>query len=185
MRALYSVIETRRIGIFESPTGTGKTLSLMCSALKWLSDHDALNREDLAERIRQLEISIKASEAQNSKSDDWLTGQYDSLQKKEELNKLLEQMKAMDEYDHKVMVMRKKWKNRQTTKKINKFKDKNSKELLGDEENTAMPSNDDDLVIEDSDNEENEPLEDELAENKFQDTKVSEFGLFQCIKLNI
>ena len=36
MRGLYDVLERGGIGIFESPTGTGKTLSVLCSSLHWL-----------------------------------------------------------------------------------------------------------------------------------------------------
>lgn len=36
MRGLYDVLQRGGLGIFESPTGTGKTLSVLCSALQWL-----------------------------------------------------------------------------------------------------------------------------------------------------
>ena len=39
MTALYECIEQGQIGIFESPTGTGKSLSLICGSLTWLRDH--------------------------------------------------------------------------------------------------------------------------------------------------
>jgi chromosome transmission fidelity protein 1 len=39
MTELYQCIEKQQVGIFESPTGTGKSLSLICGALTWLRDH--------------------------------------------------------------------------------------------------------------------------------------------------
>lgn len=39
MSSLYDVLQESAIGIFESPTGTGKTLSLICGAMTWLRDN--------------------------------------------------------------------------------------------------------------------------------------------------
>ncbi|KAH8975181.1 hypothetical protein BDL97_01G142600 [Sphagnum fallax] len=42
MTAVYRALQQGGVAIVESPTGTGKTLSLICSALKWLEDEHAL-----------------------------------------------------------------------------------------------------------------------------------------------
>ncbi|KAL8780468.1 MAG: hypothetical protein Q9194_000898 [Teloschistes cf. exilis] len=52
MNAVYDCVSDGKVGIFESPTGTGKSLSLICSTLSWLRDEqkkisdDELGRED-------------------------------------------------------------------------------------------------------------------------------------------
>ncbi|KAI4756681.1 DNA repair helicase [Aureobasidium sp. EXF-3400] len=52
MRALYDCIEQGKIGVFESPTGTGKSLSLACGSLTWLRDH---KRKEFDESIAAIE----------------------------------------------------------------------------------------------------------------------------------
>lgn len=39
MESIYDCIEQGKVGIFESPTGTGKSLSLICGSLTWLREH--------------------------------------------------------------------------------------------------------------------------------------------------
>lgn len=187
MRSLYSVIENRKIGIFESPTGTGKTLSLMCGALKWLLDHKNLNRIDLNEQINQLDIVIKKSEAENAKSLDWLSDQYNSLQQKEQLNELKEHLNALNEYEQKIVDMRKKWqddvrRNKRTGMYIGS-KTKQTKELHNQDESNESDLNaisddaDSEFIIDDIDdidNDDSKELTDPYGcdENKYHDTKV-------------
>ncbi|CAG8527014.1 2198_t:CDS:10 [Ambispora leptoticha] len=47
MQKLYTVIEKGQVAIFESPTGTGKSLSLICGALKWLNDNASRHENPL------------------------------------------------------------------------------------------------------------------------------------------
>jgi chromosome transmission fidelity protein 1 len=46
MNAVYECLNTGKVGIFESPTGTGKSLSLICGSLTWLRDHKRQTFED-------------------------------------------------------------------------------------------------------------------------------------------
>ncbi|KAG3204437.1 ATP-dependent DNA helicase [Phytophthora cactorum] len=39
MRQIWATLENGHCGIFESPTGTGKSISLICGALTWLTKH--------------------------------------------------------------------------------------------------------------------------------------------------
>ena len=71
MNALYDAIESKSIGLFESPTGTGKSLSLICGAMKWLQDFNSRSDEDLiAEEMKK----YLASEG-DSKLPKWLLDQ--------------------------------------------------------------------------------------------------------------
>lgn len=53
MEALYGCIENGNVGIFESPTGTGKSLSLICGSLSWLRDH---KRKQFDEAVPAVEV---------------------------------------------------------------------------------------------------------------------------------
>ena len=82
MRGLYSTIQQRKHGIFESPTGTviyssiiivnyflfilkGKSLSLICGSLRWLFDEIQSWKDEYEELLKPVETKTDSSE-------DWL-----------------------------------------------------------------------------------------------------------------
>ena len=53
MQAVYDCIENGKVGILESPTGTGKSLSLICGSLTWLREH---KRKKFDEAMQSIEV---------------------------------------------------------------------------------------------------------------------------------
>uniref|UniRef100_A0A146L2S9 DNA 5'-3' helicase n=1 Tax=Lygus hesperus TaxID=30085 RepID=A0A146L2S9_LYGHE len=71
MTQLYSALEDSKLGIFESPTGTGKSLSLICGALSWLRDHEERLSDELERAISRIASEKPSIQEQNS--GDWLS----------------------------------------------------------------------------------------------------------------
>ncbi|KAL6941852.1 hypothetical protein ACO0QE_003011 [Hanseniaspora vineae] len=81
--------KVKKIGIFESPTGTGKTLSLVCSTLTWLRN----NKEHLLLKTSKTGLADSTSDAQTeNKFDDdddepdWIVESYNKTINNERLH---------------------------------------------------------------------------------------------------
>ncbi|XP_014474402.1 PREDICTED: probable ATP-dependent RNA helicase DDX11 isoform X2 [Dinoponera quadriceps] len=77
MKELYNCLESGGLGLFESPTGTGKSLSLICGALKWLVDHEKSEKRELTSAIAVIDGKIKNCERP---TDDWFSAQTELIQ---------------------------------------------------------------------------------------------------------
>ena len=92
---IYSLLQedsNYQIGIFESPTGTGKTLSVLCGILQWMLDHqrqsnDGETVDDVPDWIRKFQQTKqqKAAVIVSSEESD------DELQKNKRMKSLLQQ----------------------------------------------------------------------------------------------
>ncbi|CAO2654545.1 Nn.00g112780.m01.CDS01 [Neocucurbitaria sp. VM-36] len=91
MNAVYDCLEDGKVGIFESPTGTGKSLSLICGSLTWLRDH----------KRRTFEHSF-VIDAQNSDEPAWMLEhaqnqkRQEARRRKQELNDRIAKIKAKE-----------------------------------------------------------------------------------------
>nr|XP_025707634.1 ATP-dependent DNA helicase DDX11 isoform X3 [Callorhinus ursinus] len=65
MAELYQVLEAGKIGIFESPTGTGKSLSLICGALSWLRDFEQKKHQEEARLLETGTVPLSDGQEQS------------------------------------------------------------------------------------------------------------------------
>ncbi|GAB0088739.1 DNA helicase [Sergentomyia squamirostris] len=170
MVALYDVIEQGQIGIFESPTGTGKTLSLLCGALTWLADHEKRIKEDLEQTLANLKLKIDEEERKQITSGNWIDSQYATIQLKDDL---MSQKKILDlllQYEKEIENMR----VRKTEK--SKWKKNRQKEVSGEQKVNSREEEsktDEDYCLDDALTDEEEPQdENDHSEEKHKSTKI-------------
>ncbi|KAK6045480.1 hypothetical protein COOONC_17015 [Cooperia oncophora] len=89
MREIKECIEKQQVGIFESPTGTGKSLSVLCATMTWLEEFEKRTEEELEKESRLTE--------EVSDDGDWISAH----------KKKLEIMKIKDEAYEKLKVLEK------------------------------------------------------------------------------
>ncbi|XP_016986534.1 ATP-dependent DNA helicase DDX11 [Drosophila rhopaloa] len=106
MQELFQVLEKGQVGIFESPTGTGKSLTLTCGSLTWLLRHEELVRAEMLARIRGLEQELVELEKEGEKVKDWLGIQGKSRILRDELHKLQHLQDLLDKHDEQLVEIR-------------------------------------------------------------------------------
>ncbi|XP_047114630.1 ATP-dependent DNA helicase DDX11 isoform X1 [Schistocerca piceifrons] len=104
MTNLYEALESGRLGIFESPTGTGKSLSLICGALRWLLDHETRCQADLEAQMAALTLQLEELEAENAV--DWLGQQAQGVELRNKLNVIARQLSSIHKREEKLHSLR-------------------------------------------------------------------------------
>ncbi|KAG9510388.1 ATP-dependent DNA helicase DDX11, partial [Fragariocoptes setiger] len=102
MRCLYSTIDEGKFALLESPTGTGKSLSLICASLTWLRDEQALRRRVLEDEIKDTESRIEKLRKDEQGAHDWLSIQTnikDITDGIDNLRRELDKLKTQDQTD--------------------------------------------------------------------------------------
>lgn len=172
MKNLWTCLENGNLGIFESPTGTGKSLSIICGALKWLTDREAWVKENLLNKIAELDKKLE--EVQKKNVNDWFTEQTEQIQLNTDKRAFLDKLEAIERRNDKKQKYSEKLKQAEDFKKKAKFKSQRTRATEKNENQdskTAVPEEknelDDDLLLEElclnSDGSDNEESENEPA----------------------
>ncbi|XP_050454703.1 ATP-dependent DNA helicase DDX11 isoform X2 [Cataglyphis hispanica] len=175
MKDLYNCLESGKLGLFESPTGTGKSLSLICGALRWLIDHEKWKKQEINSIIAEIDNKIKNCK---KPSDDWFTMQTEQIELNRQREPLQAKLNALLEYESekekfKKIVESKKVAQTKTIGKIKrqlptKFKESNkTKEIDLDISDVEK-----DLILEDALSNSENSEEEDTEEPLFKNTKI-------------
>lgn len=55
MQSIISCINEGKIGILESPTGTGKSMSIICATLTWLETFETERKANLEKQLKAVQ----------------------------------------------------------------------------------------------------------------------------------
>ncbi|CAG9861303.1 unnamed protein product [Phyllotreta striolata] len=170
MKKLYYTLENGKLGIFESPTGTGKSMSIICGAIKWLKDRQTAEKTDIIEqcsKLQQQKLNIP-------ESTDWISMQSQKFKIDSEIMKLKQQESKIQQYEVKIQNIKKLKDNRLKTKL--KYSNK-TKNIETEDINNEPSDTEDDLLLNEA------ASKDET--NSSEDENEDESSVYEPIKIYI
>ncbi|XP_063976651.1 ATP-dependent DNA helicase DDX11 [Diachasmimorpha longicaudata] len=181
MKSLYNCLDEGNLGIFESPTGTGKTMSIISGALKWLQDHEKKNEMNIKERIKELDEQLKVIEREST--GDWIDDHSKQMIVNQERRIVQQKLEALEsrmkrkEGMKKLAMTRLELKQKKKVFHSKKTNNGNTSEniLERDDKDKIDGETDYDLLLEDL-----AAKSDESDEDEEQDNEVRNIQFFLC-----
>jgi len=173
MDSLYYALENKKIGIFESPTGTGKSLSIICAALEWIKDFKIKRFNDLTEQLSQLKDEIKAIDTESQVSNDWIKLQNKKSSLNEKRDLLVKQLDKIEVFNKRNENLIKRKNNAFIRKKFSLSHKSVAKKAKTETDSTSDDNEfDDDLIDYCSDEEVIDDKEKTAEDDKFVKPKI-------------
>lgn len=97
MTVAYEVFDKGKFALLESPTGTGKSLSLICSSLKWLRDHESNVKAEL--NSQKAKLTDELEELKKEEESDWISAQAKQRLISKDLNVVQSQLDKIAEFE--------------------------------------------------------------------------------------
>ena len=126
MRSLYGCLDRGDFGIFESPTGTGKSMSLICGALTWFLQHEKKRKEILQKKWETL-----ANDDGDADDDDWFAEAVKKKKENEEKLRVKKELDALAEKESRMEELRRRRKTVQRSPAANQL-DKEFEDLFAE-----------------------------------------------------
>ncbi|KAB7500238.1 putative ATP-dependent DNA helicase DDX11 [Armadillidium nasatum] len=101
MQALFHALEEEKLGIFESPTGTGKSLSLICGSLSWLKYYDDSQKTRLK--------SILEEKIIEEDENDWFSSSVKKIEKENEKRIAKKDLEKIEKHEERIRELKAKY----------------------------------------------------------------------------